>query len=131
MASDPPKTRRGAPLKTKPFDDDSNSLRAALHARAEAGKNVWPLWKSRVAQVDRGDHGVVVALEDGRKLTAPLLVAADGRNSRTREAAGINVARWMTWTAKSPRAVLNCSACKAKSALITAGSNLIASAPTN
>jgi len=47
-----------------------------------------------VAQVDRGDHGVVVALEDGRKLTAPLLVAADGRNSRTREAAGINVARW-------------------------------------
>ena len=29
-----------------------------------------------------------------RKLSAPLLVAADGRNSKTREAAGINVARW-------------------------------------
>jgi len=76
------------------FMHENRNLRAALHARAEAGKNVWPLWKSRVAQVDRGDHGVVVALEDGRKLTAPLLVAADGRNSRTREAAGINVARW-------------------------------------
>jgi 2-octaprenyl-6-methoxyphenol hydroxylase len=35
-----------------------------------------------------------VSLEDGRRLQAPLLVAADGRNSATREAAGIRVARW-------------------------------------
>jgi 2-octaprenyl-6-methoxyphenol hydroxylase len=35
-----------------------------------------------------------VSLEDGRKLHAPVLVAADGRNSPTREAAGIRVARW-------------------------------------
>jgi 2-octaprenyl-6-methoxyphenol hydroxylase len=76
------------------FMHENRNLRAALHARAKAGKNVWLLWKSRVASVDRGEHGVVVALEDGRKLSAPLLVAADGRNSRTREEAGINVARW-------------------------------------
>ena len=44
--------------------------------------------------VERGEHGVIVALDDGRKLRAPLLVAADGRNSPTREAAGIRVARW-------------------------------------
>jgi 2-octaprenyl-6-methoxyphenol hydroxylase len=37
---------------------------------------------------------VILALEDGRKLRAPLLVAADGRNSATREAAGIRIARW-------------------------------------
>ena len=73
---------------------ENRHLRAALQARAEAGRNSWLLWKSRVASVDRGDHGVTVALEDGRKLHAPLLVAADGRNSPTREAAGINVARW-------------------------------------
>lgn len=73
---------------------ENRQLRAALHARADAGKNVWLLWKSRVSNIDRGDHGVVVSLEDGRKLSAPLLVAADGRNSKTREAAGINVARW-------------------------------------
>jgi 2-octaprenyl-6-methoxyphenol hydroxylase len=73
---------------------ENRHLRAALHERAEAGKDVWLLWKSRVVNVDRGDTGVTVALEDGRKLRAPLLVAADGRNSRTREAAGINVARW-------------------------------------
>jgi 2-octaprenyl-6-methoxyphenol hydroxylase len=76
------------------FMHENRNLRAALHARADAGKNVWLLWKSPVASLDRGDHGVVVALEDGRKLLAPLLVAADGRNSKTREAAGINIARW-------------------------------------
>jgi 2-octaprenyl-6-methoxyphenol hydroxylase len=76
------------------FMHENRNLRAALRTRAEAGNNVWPLWKSRVIDVDRGERGVVVALEDGRKLSAPLLVAADGRNSRTREAAGINVARW-------------------------------------
>jgi 2-octaprenyl-6-methoxyphenol hydroxylase len=73
---------------------ENRRLRAALQARAGAGKNVWLLWKSRVASVDRAESGVVVALEDGRKLHAPLLIAADGRNSPSREAAGINVARW-------------------------------------
>ena len=76
------------------FMHENRHLRAALQERAEAGKNLWLLWKSRVAVVNRGEAGVVVALEDGRKLHAPLLVAADGRNSATREAAGINVARW-------------------------------------
>jgi 2-octaprenyl-6-methoxyphenol hydroxylase len=73
---------------------ENRRLRAALQARAEAGRNSWLLWKSSVKDVDRGDHGVTVALEDGRKLHAPLLIAADGRNSATREAAGINIARW-------------------------------------
>jgi 2-octaprenyl-6-methoxyphenol hydroxylase len=73
---------------------ENRHLRAALHARADAGKNIWLLWKSQVASVERGEAGVVVALADGRKLHAPLLVGADGRNSAAREAAGINVARW-------------------------------------
>jgi 2-octaprenyl-6-methoxyphenol hydroxylase len=76
------------------FMHENRHLRSALQARAETGKNVWLLWHSKVTRLDRADHGVVVALEDGRKLSAPLLVAADGRNSTTREAAGINVARW-------------------------------------
>ena len=73
---------------------ENRHLRAALQARAEAGRHTWLLWKSRVADVVRGETGVLVSLEDGRKLNAPLLVAADGRNSRTREEAGIRVARW-------------------------------------
>jgi 2-octaprenyl-6-methoxyphenol hydroxylase len=73
---------------------ENRNLRTALQARAEAGKSTWLLWKSRVTDVDRGEHGVTVSLEDGRKLSAPLLIAADGRNSATREAAGIRIARW-------------------------------------
>ena len=76
------------------FMHENRHLRAALHARAEAGKYIWPMWKSKVANVERGDSGVVVSMADGRKLHALLLVGADGRNSATREAAGINVARW-------------------------------------
>ena len=76
------------------FMHENRHLRAALHARVEAGKNLWLMWKSRVSNVDRGEGGIIVSLDDGRKLSAPLLAAADGRNSRTRESAGINVARW-------------------------------------
>ena len=76
------------------FMHENRHLRAALRARAEAGKNIWMMWKSRVANVERTDEGVFVALADGRRLRAPLLAGADGRNSATREAAGINVAHW-------------------------------------
>ena len=76
------------------FMSENRHLRSALHARAAAGKSIWLLWKSKVLGVERSAAGVTVALEDGRKLQAPLIVAADGRNSPTRESAGINVARW-------------------------------------
>ncbi len=88
-------------LHFEPDDDEAlgwmhenRHLREALLARAQAAGQAWLMWGARVAEVDRGAHGVVVALEDGRKLAAPLLIAADGRNSRTREDAGIRVARW-------------------------------------
>ncbi|HEX3422170.1 MAG TPA: UbiH/UbiF/VisC/COQ6 family ubiquinone biosynthesis hydroxylase [Sphingomicrobium sp.] len=76
------------------FMHENRHLRAALRARAESGKKIWLMWKSRVANVERADEGVLVSLHDGRRLCAPLLVGADGRNSAAREAAGINVARW-------------------------------------
>ena len=76
------------------FMHENRHLRAALRERAESGRNLWLLWKSKVASVERGEHGVVVALDDGRKLCAPLLVGAEGRNSPSREAAGIPMARW-------------------------------------
>jgi len=37
---------------------------------------------------------VRAALSDGSTIAAPLLIAAEGRNSPTREAAGITIARW-------------------------------------
>jgi 2-octaprenyl-6-methoxyphenol hydroxylase len=73
---------------------ENRNLRAALRARAEAGPNLWLAWKSRAASVDRNASGVVVSLDDGRKLSAPLLAACEGRNSPTREAAGLRMAHW-------------------------------------
>ena len=73
---------------------ENRHLRAALRARAEAGKAIPLHWQRRAAAVERGEFGVTVSLDDGRVLAAPLLVAAEGRNSPTREAAGIRVARW-------------------------------------
>lgn len=88
-------------LAFQPEDDEplgvmheNRHLRAALQARAEAGRNLWMLWKSTPTSVERGTHEVVVQLSDGRKLCAPILAAVDGRHSRTREAAGIPIARW-------------------------------------
>jgi 2-octaprenyl-6-methoxyphenol hydroxylase len=88
-------------LAFEPDDDEplgvmheNRHLRAALLARAEAGKNLWLLWRSVAESVERAPHGVVVSLKDGRKIGAPLLAAVDGRNSPTREAAGIPIARW-------------------------------------
>ncbi len=40
------------------------------------------------------EHGVTLTLEDGNSLRAAVLVAADGRDSRLREAAGIGVVGW-------------------------------------
>jgi 2-octaprenyl-6-methoxyphenol hydroxylase len=85
-----------------PADDDeplgwmheNRHLRAALLARAEAGRNIWLMWQAKPASVERGEHGVTVRLEDGRVVGSPLLIAAEGRNSPMREAAGIRCARW-------------------------------------
>ena len=88
-------------LAFEPVDDEplgvmheNRHLRQALQTRAEAGENLWLLWKSKAQSVERGTHGVVVSLDDGRKLSAPILAAVDGRHSPTREAAGIPIARW-------------------------------------
>jgi 2-octaprenyl-6-methoxyphenol hydroxylase len=73
---------------------ENRHLRAALGARAEAATGITLLWQSSAATIDRGEHGVAVTLADGRKMRAPLLIVAEGRNSPTREAAGIRMARW-------------------------------------
>jgi 2-octaprenyl-6-methoxyphenol hydroxylase len=85
-----------------PVDDDeplgfmheNRHLRDALRARAEASANIELRWKSRAAMVNRGEHDVMVRLANGDEIRAPLLAVAEGRNSPSREAAGIRIARW-------------------------------------
>lgn len=67
---------------------------AALLARLESLDNVQLLCPASVASLTLGASGATAVLEDGRQLVAPLLVAADGGLSRTRELAGFATREW-------------------------------------
>jgi 2-octaprenyl-6-methoxyphenol hydroxylase len=73
---------------------ENRLLRRVLHETAAAAENVTLLMPAKPASVERDGNSVRVTLEDGRSFSAALLVGAEGRNSPTRAAAGINVARW-------------------------------------
>jgi 2-octaprenyl-6-methoxyphenol hydroxylase len=73
---------------------ENRHLRRALFDAAAAVPNVDLRMKTRAIAVERGPHGVTATLDSGAIVRAPLLIAAEGRNSPTREAAGLNVARW-------------------------------------
>ena len=69
-------------------------LRRVLYAAAEREPGVTLAMPAQPVASVRDAAGARVTLGDGQTVSAPLLVAAEGRNSPTREAAGINVARW-------------------------------------
>ena len=73
---------------------ENRQLRAALYATAAAVPGLDLRMRTRAVAVDRGSARVTATLSDGSTVKAALLVAADGRASPTREAAGITVARW-------------------------------------
>jgi len=73
---------------------ENKLLRTALFDTASAATHVDLRMTTRAVAVDRSNHGVTVTLDSGDVVRAPLLVAAEGRNSPTRTAAGITVARW-------------------------------------
>jgi 2-octaprenyl-6-methoxyphenol hydroxylase len=73
---------------------ENRLLRAAMRDTAKACKNVNLMMPAKAAEVVRDGASVRIALEDSRAITAPLLIGAEGRNSGTREAANIPVARW-------------------------------------
>jgi 2-octaprenyl-6-methoxyphenol hydroxylase len=73
---------------------ENKLLRRVLFDAATASPLIDLRMRTRATDVERGPHGVTATLDDGTTLRAPLLVAAEGRNSPTRGAAGINVARW-------------------------------------
>lgn len=73
---------------------ENRILRTALFETARAAGRVDLRMKTRAVAVDRGPHGVRATLSSGDVVSAPLLVAAEGRASPTREAAHLRVARW-------------------------------------
>jgi 2-octaprenyl-6-methoxyphenol hydroxylase len=73
---------------------ENRLLRAALRDCAREAERIALIMPARPGETVRDETGVRLALDDGRLLAAPLLVAAEGRNSPAREAAGIPIARW-------------------------------------
>lgn len=72
----------------------NRDLRLALFAAAREEPAI--AWHVRTEAVrrERGAHGVEVELSDGTVLKASLLVAAEGRQSPTRDDAGFALAKW-------------------------------------
>lgn len=72
----------------------NRDLRLALFEAASGEPAIAWHTKAEVMERERGPHGVTVTLADGRVLSGSLLVAAEGRQSPTREEAGFSMARW-------------------------------------
>jgi len=72
----------------------NRDIRLALFEAARAEPAIAWHTSAEVAERHRGAHGVSVTLRDGRTLEGSLLVAAEGRQSPTRDEAGFGLARW-------------------------------------
>lgn len=70
-------------------------LRRELAAGAAALPGASLRFGTRVARLTpRSSSGAIATLADGSRVRAPLVIAADGRDSALREAAGIGLRRW-------------------------------------
>ena len=73
---------------------ENSILRRVLFEAVQANDAIDLHMSTQVETCDRSEHRVDVQLSNGHSLTAPLLIAADGRGSRMREEAGIIMAHW-------------------------------------
>lgn len=69
-------------------------LRLALFEAAEAEPLISLHSKAEITERHRDEYSTNVTLGDGTQLSAPLMVAAEGRGSPTRDQAGISLAKW-------------------------------------
>lgn len=72
----------------------NRDLRLALFEAAREEPAVAWHTSAEVVGRERGPHGVAVTLADGRRLSGSLLVAAEGRQSPTRDEAQLAYAKW-------------------------------------
>jgi 2-octaprenyl-6-methoxyphenol hydroxylase len=76
------------------FIVENRALRRALFRRLEDLPDLVHLTPASVDRLETGPNAVVAHLDDGRQVKARLAVAADGKNSRLREQAGIKTLGW-------------------------------------
>ncbi|MBM3545921.1 MAG: FAD-dependent oxidoreductase [Alphaproteobacteria bacterium] len=73
---------------------ESRFVRRALLGKLGDRPKLRLIAPESVARLERGKAGVVARLADGRRIAARLAVAADGRGSPIRRAAGIGAMEW-------------------------------------
>jgi len=73
---------------------ENRMLRRALHARVKELPSLTLIAPASLEEARRQEAGVIARLSDGRRLKAPLVVAAEGRNSPLRRSAGIPITTW-------------------------------------
>jgi len=73
---------------------ENRALRQAIQTGLKAGETVRWIAPAKAVKVTRGAERVEALLQDGRRIEAALAVAADGRASPLRQAAGIDVTSW-------------------------------------
>ena len=73
---------------------ENRDFRAALLDLMTATPHLSVIAPAEIADLTRGETAAQVTLRDGRTLQGRLIVAADGRASATRQAAGIGVTGW-------------------------------------
>jgi 2-octaprenyl-6-methoxyphenol hydroxylase len=73
---------------------ENERLNASIVAAANRRANITLVGGTAVETYAAREHDAEITLAGGRRLRAPLLVAADGRASRLREQAGIGVVGW-------------------------------------
>ncbi|MFZ4108967.1 MAG: FAD-dependent monooxygenase [Polymorphobacter sp.] len=73
---------------------ENRLLRIALLRAVRAAPQVRLIAPATIASLVRDAHRATLTLADGQVFTAPLAIAADGRRSATREAAGIRLTGW-------------------------------------
>jgi len=73
---------------------ENRFMRRALLAQVKQTAGIEFLAPCKVTAMKVGPHFADITLEDNRVLSAPLVVAADGRNSKLRQQAGIKTIGW-------------------------------------
>lgn len=85
-----------APLNDQPlgFILENRDIRRILYEAAAESAGVTLVYGTALARLERGRDAAEAELADGSNIAARLVAAADGRDSRLRQQAGIAAARW-------------------------------------
>lgn len=73
---------------------ENRHMRRALMARLDELDTIHLLAPAKIEDLKRSETHVEARLEDGRRLTAQLVIAAEGRRSALRDQAGIRLTQW-------------------------------------